>query len=88
MYLATVIDAYSCQIAGWSMGENMQTQRVLDTMGLAASRGFIRPCSLFRSYQGVQFRSIRYGQALAKSKVVTSVGSKRDSPTTHQFDVH
>ncbi len=36
----------------------------------------------------VQFRSGRYGQALAETKVVDSVASKDDSPTTRQLDIH
>ncbi|MGP9729301.1 DDE-type integrase/transposase/recombinase, partial [Glutamicibacter sp. AOP3-A1-12] len=49
LYLATVIDLYSRQIVGWSMGANMQTQLVIDAMQLAMSRGFISAGTVFHS---------------------------------------
>lgn len=57
LYLAMVIDLSSRQIVGWSMGENMQTQLVIDAMELAASRGFIQPGSVFHSDRGTQYTS-------------------------------
>lgn len=65
LYLATVIDVYSRQIVGWSMGENMQTQLVIDAMQLAASRGFLRPGSVFHS---------DYAEKIVKRSLPSAIG--------------
>jgi len=53
------------------MGANMQTQLAIDAIEFAALRGCISPGSVFHSDRDVQFRSIKYGQALAESKSST-----------------
>ena len=74
LYLATVIDLYSRQIVGWSMGERMQTQLVIDAMQLAASRGFIRPGSVFHSDRGTQYTSDAFQAWCAEHGVRQSMG--------------
>ncbi|CBT77156.1 transposase of ISAar25, IS3 family, IS3 group, orfB [Glutamicibacter arilaitensis Re117] len=74
LYLATVIDLYSRQIVGWSMGENMQTQLVIDAMELAASRGFIQPGTVFHSDRGTQYTSGAFQAWCAEQGVRQSMG--------------
>lgn len=74
LYLATVIDLYSRQIVGWSMGENTQTQLVIDAMELAVSRGFIQPGSVFHSDRGTQYTSDAFQGWCAAHGVRQSMG--------------
>lgn len=74
LYLATVIDLYSRQIVGWSMGENMQTQLVIDAMELVTSPGFIQPDSLFHSDWGTQYTSDAFQAWCAGQGVRQSMG--------------
>ncbi len=74
LYLATVIDLYSRRIVGWSMGENMQTQLVIDAMEMAESRGFIRLGSVFHSDRGTQYTSDAFQGWCAEHGVRQSMG--------------
>ena len=74
LYLATVIDVYSRQIVGWSMAGHMQTQLVIDAMEMAASRGFIRSGSVFRSDRGTQYTSAAFQGWCAEHGVRQSMG--------------
>ncbi len=74
LYLATVIDLYSRQIVGWSMGANMQTQLVIDAMQLAMSRGFISAGTVFHSDRGTQYTSDAFQAWCSENGVRQSMG--------------
>ena len=82
-YVAFITDVYSRRIVGWAVSGSLHTaglpllalEHALLSTG--ASRG--RQGLVHHSDRGVQFRSIRYGETLAESEVVASVGSRGDS---------
>lgn len=83
VYTAFVLDAYTREIVGWKVANHLKADLAVDAlrMGLALrlragedTRGLVH-----HSDRGVQYRAIKYGQALADSQVIASVGSRGDS---------
>ncbi|AHW64690.1 Putative integrase [Corynebacterium glyciniphilum AJ 3170] len=84
VYVAFVIDVFSRMIVGWQCSTSLYTGLAEDAlkMGiyLRKRQGVENLCGLIHhSDRGVQYRSIRYGNALDDEKAVASVGSKGDS---------
>lgn len=80
VYAAFILDVYNRQIVGWQVRDHMRESLARDalTMALAAKHRAGEDVSrlVHHSDRGVQFRSIRYGETLAESEVVASVGSR------------
>ncbi|MBM7767904.1 transposase InsO family protein [Glutamicibacter nicotianae] len=78
-----ILDVFSREIVGWQVTNHMRESLARDALMMALARkyrdGEDVTGLVHHSDRGVQFRSIRYGQALAESKVVASVGSRGDS---------
>ena len=83
VYVAFVTDVYSRRIIGWQTSTSLYTDLALDALEMAVWQrkrqgadlsGLVHHCD-----RGVQYRSIRYGQALSECEAVASVGSKGDS---------
>ena len=83
VYVAFVTDVFSRRIVGWQTSTSLYTDLALDALEMAVwqrKRQRADPSGLVHhSDHGVQYRSIRYGQALAEADAVASVGSKGDS---------
>lgn len=83
VYTAFILDVFHRQIVGWQVSNHMRESLARDalTMALAAKHRAGEDVSglVHHSDRGVQFRSIRYGETLAESEAVASVGSKGDS---------
>ena len=83
VYVAFVTDVFSRRIVGWQTSTRLSTDLALDALEMAVwqrKRQRADPSGLVHhSDHGVQYRSIRYGQALAEADAVASVGSKGDS---------
>ena len=83
VYAAFVLDAYSREIVGWQVTNHLRASLARDALDMALSArlraGEDVSGLIHHSDRGVQYRSITYGEALAESKVVASVGSRGDS---------
>ena len=83
VYVAFVTDVYSRRIIGWQTSTSLYTDLALDALEMAVWQRKRTGADLMglvhRSDRGVQYRSIRYGQALSDCEAVASVGSKGDS---------
>ena len=83
VYVAFVTDVYSRRIIGWQTSTGLYTDLALDALQMAVWQrkraGADLTGLVHHSDRGVQYRSIRYGQALADCEAVASVGSKGDS---------
>lgn len=83
VYVTFILDVFTRQIVGWQATNHMRESLARDalTMALAAKlrAGEDVTGLVHHSDRGVQFRSIRYGETLAESKVIASVGSRGDS---------
>ena len=83
VYVAFVTDVCSRKILGWKVASSLHTDLALDALNMAIcqrrrenidTRGLVH-----HSDRGVQYRDVRYGQALARCQAVASVGSTGDS---------
>ena len=83
VYVAFVTDACSRRIIGWQTSTSLYTDLALDALRMAVwqrkRQGADLSGLVHHSDRGVQYRSIRYGQALSECEAVASVGSKGDS---------
>lgn len=83
VYAAFVMDTYSREIVGWQITNHMRSSLARDALDMALSAR-LRPGEdisglIHHLDRGGQYRSIVYGEALAESEVVASVGSRGDS---------
>ena len=83
VYVAFVTDVFSRRIVGWQTTYRPAcTDLALDALQMAVWQrkraGADLTGLVHHSDRGVQYRSIRYGQALADCEAVASVGSKGD----------
>lgn len=74
LYLATVIDLHTREVAGHAMAEHMRADLVCDAIGLAAGRGLTRPNAIFHSDRGSQYGSARFRASLARHQIRASMG--------------
>ena len=83
VYAAFILDVFHREVVGWQVTNHMRESLARDalTMALAAKYRAGEDVSglVHHSDRGVQFQSIRYGETLAESDVVASVGSRGDS---------
>lgn len=83
VYVAFVTDVNSRRIVGWQTSTSLYTDLALDALNMGIWQRHKDGADLaglvHHSDRGVQYRSIRYGQALADCHAVASVGSKGDS---------
>lgn len=83
VYAMFILDVSTRDIVGWQVINHMRESLARDALMMALARtyrvGKDVTGLVHHSDRGVQFRSIRYGQALAESTVITSVGSRGDS---------
>jgi putative transposase len=77
LFLAAVQDVFSRRIIGWSMRDNLETELVLDALGMAvtARGGNGVVC---HSDHGSQYTSIAYGTYAKQSGINLSMGSIGD----------
>ena len=77
------MDAYSREIVGWQITNHLRASLARDALDMALSArlraGEDISGLIHHSDRGVQYRSVVYGESLAESKVVASVGSRGDS---------
>jgi putative transposase len=85
VHLATVQDAYSRRIVGWSMAEHMRAQLVVDALEMAVHRRRPNPGLICHSDQGSQFVSLAFGQRRA-TRASPSRWAPRAAPTTLMLD--
>ena len=78
--MAFVTDVYSRRIIGWQTSTGLYTDLALDALQMAVwqrkRQGAELTGLVHHSDRGVQYRSIRYGAALAEADADVSVGSK------------
>jgi putative transposase len=79
LFLAAVQDVYSRRIVGWSMRDNLETDLVLDALGMAVTaRGAQCAGVVAHSDQGSQYPSLRYGRYAKGPQIELSMGSIGD----------
>lgn len=79
VYLATVIDAYSRRVVGWSIADHMRAELVVDAVQMAIWRR--RPPdgqTIAHSDHGSQYTSWAFGRRLRAAGLLGSMGSIGD----------
>ena len=83
VYVSFVTDVCSRKILGWKVASSLHADVALDALNMAIYQrrrdGIDARGVVHYSGRGVQYRDVRYGQALARCQAVASVGSTGDS---------
>lgn len=74
IYCCVVLDAYSRRVVGWSIDASFTAALVTNALGMAIGSRRPAPGTLIHSDHGVQFRSRRFVRALARHRMVGSMG--------------
>lgn len=88
LYLATVLDLHTREVAGHAMAEHMRAELVCDAVDLAAGRGLTSADAIFHSDRGSQYTSSTFRAALAAAGLRPSmgrVGSCYDNAVAESF---
>jgi putative transposase len=75
LYLATVLDAWSRRVVGWSMAPHLRTELVVDALDAAVAARRPRPGLIFHSDRGTQYTSVALGSRLDDAGIAASVGA-------------
>jgi transposase InsO family protein len=78
LYLAVVLDAFSCRILGWAFSDTLHCDFVLAafTMATTLRGGRLPEGMLVHSDRGVQYASKRFRRALARHHALASMSRK------------
>jgi putative transposase len=74
VYLATVIDCHTKQVAGYALAEHMRASLVCDALSMAAQRIQLTPGAVFHSDRGCQYTSTEFRTLLRRHDMRASVG--------------
>jgi putative transposase len=77
-YLASIVDAWSRRVVGWSIATHMRTELVTAALDAAIVRR--RPAGglVHHSDHGSQYTSLAFGRRLGESGIAASMGSVGD----------
>jgi transposase InsO family protein len=73
VYLAVLLDAYSRRVIGWSLGQAMNSDLVVQALKKALGERHPSPGFVHHSDQGVQYASIEYVDLLERNGAVLSM---------------
>jgi putative transposase len=78
-YCAAVIDAYSRMVVGWSIGDHLRSELVLDASDMARRQRKPAPGTIVHSDRGVQYTSWTFGHRLRQAGLLESMGKVASS---------
>lgn len=78
LYLAVVLDLFSRQVIGWSMGKRINKNLAIDALLMAVWRRKPKPGVIFHSDRGSQYCSHGFQKALKDNKMLSSMSRKGD----------
>lgn len=78
LYLAVVLDLFSRSVVGWTFGTSLETNLVLDALGMATTKRKPKATDnlLHHSDRGAQYASFEYRKALTALKATCSMSRK------------
>ncbi len=77
-YLASIVDAWSRRVVGWSMATHMRTELVTAALDMAVTGRHPGSDLVHHSDHGSQYTSLAFGQRLRESGIAASMGSVGD----------
>jgi transposase InsO family protein len=78
LYLGIVLDLFSRQVVGWSIGERLTKELAIDAFKMAFWRRRPAPGLIFHSDRGVQYASLEFQKLLKDCSAVSSMSKKGD----------
>ncbi|MCL4286172.1 MAG: IS3 family transposase [Thermoleophilia bacterium] len=82
LYPAAVIDCFSRKVVGWSIGDTLHAELVVDAVQMAIRRRRPEAGLIYHSDRGSQYVSLAMGNHLKEAGIDTSMGSKGSHSTT------
>jgi len=80
VYLATVIDAFSRRVVGWSIADHLRAELVVDALQMAIWRRNRREAgTVMHTDHGSQYTSWAFGRRLRAAGILGSMGSVGDA---------
>jgi putative transposase len=76
LYLAAVLDCYSRKVVGWSLGESLRAELVVDAVEMAVARRRPEAGLVHHSDHGSQYVSLAFGERCKEAGIDLSMGSK------------
>ena len=76
VFLAVILDAFSCRVIGWALDRNMEDGLTLTALRMALSRRSIEPGLVHHSDRGSQYASNEYTNLLKAHQIVISMSRK------------
>ena len=77
-YLASIVDAFSRRVVGWSMATHMRAELVTAALDMAVAHRRPGTDLIHHSDHGTQYTSIAFGRRLRESGIAASMGSVGD----------
>jgi putative transposase len=78
LYLASVLDAFSRKVVGWSMRDDMPAELVVDALEMGLARRRPTGKLIHHSDQGSQYVALIFSKKLRKAGIAQSMGSVGD----------
>jgi putative transposase len=78
LYVSTILDVYTRMIVGWSMGNSLGAELVVDALDMAVHRRKPQGEVIHHSDQGSQYASLSFTRRLREAGVLASMGSVGD----------
>src|SRR6476646_383041 len=79
IYLAVVLEAFSRMVVGWSIGEHMRAELVVDGLQMAIWRRRPPVGTVAHSDHGSQYTSWAFGRRLRAAGLLGSMGTVGDA---------
>lgn len=79
LYVATVLDAFSRKVVGWSMSDRLRTELVLKALDMAVETRRPLEGLIFHSDHGCQYTSIAFGRRCRGAGIEPSMGTVGDA---------
>ena len=76
LYLAVLLDLYSCRVIGWAMSAKPDQQLTLDALAMAVRQRRVRPGLIHHSDQGAQYSCLAYQRRLVTLGMTSSMSRK------------
>jgi putative transposase len=77
-YLASIVDAFSRRVVGWSMATHMRAELVTAALAMAVAHRRPGTDLIHHSDHGTQYTSLAFGRRLRESGIAASMGSVGD----------
>jgi transposase InsO family protein len=76
LFVSVMLDLFSRRVIGWSMGDSLAAELVLDTLAMALERRSPAAGLMIHSDRGIQYASAAYRQTLQSHHLIASMSRR------------